>query len=84
MLKIEEELFKDKKGRTGALVTWILELVDIVKDWIYLLMFKHKPRAFLILAFSLSIPFAFFDQYWASTHTFIRNLLNFIGIMVEP
>ena len=41
--------------------SWVLEMIDLSKDWIYLFMFYHRLLPFLILAFSLSFPFALID-----------------------
>ena len=48
-------------ARINAKINWILELIDYVKDWMYLFLFKHLLIPFLILAFSLSFPFALHD-----------------------
>ena len=68
----------------NAKISWMLEIIDFVKDWIYLFMFRHRLMPFLILAFSLSFPFALFDKFVNDDYgTFlIRNIMTFLGITV--
>ena len=62
----------------------MLEIIDFAKDWIYLFMFKHRLMPFLILAFSLSYPFARHDANANENHGsfLIHNLMTFFGIIV--
>ena len=45
-----------KKTGIVADTTWVVETIDIVKDWIYLYMFKHVWWAFLTLVISIVLP----------------------------
>lgn len=42
--------------------TWAIETLDIIKDWIYLYVFKHEWWVVLILVFSIVAPFSFADS----------------------
>lgn len=62
-------------------LTWMIEMYDLLKDWKYFYMFHHIYIARVILAFSLTYPFAksmSFDG--ASDRTVVHNFLLFIGI----
>ena len=63
----------------------MLEIIDFVKDWIYLFMFRHRLRPFLILAFSLSFPFALYDANanMEFRTLLIHNITIFLGITVN-
>jgi len=56
---LKEELAK----KTGLLstVTWVLEILDLYKDWVLLFAFPHATWAYLGLIFSIVFPFAFAD-----------------------
>lgn len=62
-------------------VTWMIEMYDLYKDWIYFYMFHHIFIARVILAFSLTYPFAHAMSFkGANDRTVIHNFLLFIGI----
>lgn len=42
-------------------LSWTVETFDFIKDGIYLIVIRHGIGAFLILAFSLVMPFAAHD-----------------------
>ena len=71
-------------AKINAKISWMLEIIDFAKDWIYLFMFRHRLLPFLILDFSLSFPFALHDA--ESNEKFetylIHNFLTFLGITV--
>jgi len=74
---LKEELAK----KTGLLstVTWVLEILDLYKDWVLLFAFPHATWAYLGLIFSIVLPFAFVDAL-IDNNTLAHNLLNFFGL----
>jgi len=73
---LKEELAK----KTGLLstLTWVLEILDLYKDWVLLFAFPHATWAYLGLIFSIVFPFAFADM--VGNNTFAHNLLNYFGL----
>lgn len=70
-----------KKSGLASKITWILECVDMYKDWVYLFAFYHAPWAYHMLIISMVLPFAICDigSNDASGNTIAHNLLNFVG-----
>ena len=52
-------------------LSWVFELIDHVKDWIYAVIFNHRLLSFMTILFSLTFPFALFD------FSFIQNEPSF-------
>ena len=46
-----------------AKVKWIFETIDLIKDWLYLFLFKHTFGAMITLIISLTVPFAIVDAF---------------------
>lgn len=46
-----------------AKVKWIFETIDMIKDWMYLFLFKHTFGAMITLIISLTVPFAIVDAF---------------------
>ena len=73
-----------KFAKVEALITFLAELYDQIKDWINLFLFKHRLVPFLILVFSLTAPFAIHDSAMNSDGSLlINNILSFYGIKVS-
>jgi len=76
--------YYDEKAEEGLLdklqsyVTWILELLDMYKDWVLLFAFSHARWAYLGLIGSIVFPFALLN--WGNDNTFTHNVLNFFGL----
>ena len=83
----EEDLYENLARATGIVAdtTWIIEMVDIVKDWIYLYIFKHNWWAYITLIISIVLPISIADAVAASGTggEFIRHFLMFLGFTVE-
>ena len=62
-------------------LTWAIEMYDLYKDWRYFFMFPHIFIARIILAFSLTFPFARANQFEKSSDRSVcHNFLLFMGI----
>jgi len=65
-------------SKLQSYVTWILELLDMYKDWVLLFAFSHARWAYLGLIGSIVFPFALLN--WGNDNTFTHNVLNFFGL----
>jgi len=63
-------------------VTWVLEILDMYKDWVLLFAFSHARWAYIGLITSIVLPFAAADSFGSDNYgnTFAHNLLNFFGL----
>jgi len=64
-------------SKLQSYVTWILELLDMYKDWVLLFAFSHARWAYLGLIGSIVVPFALLNL---SDNTLAHNVLNFFGL----
>lgn len=82
-----EDLYRKLAKATGIVAdtTWIIEMVDLVKDWIYLFMFKHVRLAYITLLTSITFPMSLACSFWSGSYgnTFIKALLEFMGFTVD-
>ena len=64
-------------------VKWMLEILDMYKDWKLLFAFPHATWAFLILSFSIVFPFAFADMIESEMcdNTLAHSFLIHIGLI---
>jgi len=68
-------------SKLQSYVTWILELLDMYKDWVLLFAFSHARWAYLGLIGSIVVPFAMADADGSEDGiTFAHNVLNFFGL----
>jgi len=61
-------------------VTWVLEILDLYKDWVLLFAFPHATWAYLGLIFSIVFPFAFADGLGDEDKTVAQSLLVYFGL----
>jgi len=63
-------------------VTWVLEILDLYKDWVLLFAFPHATWAYLGLIFSIVFPFAFADMVGSDEkgYTLAQSLLVYFGL----
>jgi len=61
-------------------VTWVLEILDLYKDWVLLFAFPHATWAYLGLIFSIVFPFAFVDSFGDEDNTVAQSLLVYFGL----
>jgi len=64
-------------SKLQSYVTWILELLDMYKDWVLLFAFSHARWAYLGLIGSIVVPFALANVF---DKPFTHNVLNFFGL----
>ena len=57
--------YTKQKGGLISKLSWILEIIDIVKDWIYIFMFNHGWGALIVLLISVTLPFGIIDMFGA-------------------
>jgi len=64
-------------------LSWTVETFDFIKDGIYMIVIRHGIGAFLILAFSLVMPFAAHDGYqnYENKTYLLHNLLTYFGLV---
>ena len=60
----------------------------MVKDYMYLFAFYHRPWATILLTFSITFPISIMDIDYAHSLgydniTFAHNMLNFFGIACD-
>lgn len=63
-------------------IKWILELIDLYKDWVYLFAFIHQKWAFCLLIASIVLPFAIVESAGndGNNFTVAHSFLNYIGL----
>jgi len=61
-------------------ITWVLELVDQYKDFIYFYSFPHSLTIQFVLAFSMTTPFAICHSF-NEDNGLAENLINFLGLI---
>ena len=71
---------EDLKVTLSGKIAWIFETSDLIKDWIYVFSFKHSKIIIVVLAFSMTFPFAIFYQYLGDKISYITAIINFLGL----
>jgi hypothetical protein len=62
-------------------ITWVLELVDQYKDFIYFYSFPHSLPIQFVLAFSMTTPFAIMHADGGKDRGLAENLMLFLGLI---
>lgn len=77
-----ENIFKNMAYKSGILagIVWILELIDLFKDIIYLFSFPHTGLMFFVLVCSIVIPFAIYDTARMREAYMVANLFSYLGM----
>lgn len=70
----------DLKVTLSGKIAWIFETSDLIKDWIYVFSFKHSKIIIVVLAFSMTFPFAIFYQSVGDKLSYITAIINFLGL----
>lgn len=71
---------EDLKVTLSGKIAWIFETSDLIKDWIYVFSFKHSKIIIVVLAFSMTFPFAIFYQFLGDKLSYITAIINFLGL----
>lgn len=71
---------EDLKVTLSGKIAWIFETSDLIKDWIYVFSFKHSKIIIVVLAFSMTFPFAIFYQSVGDKLSYITAIINFLGL----
>lgn len=67
--------------------SFFLEMLDMIKDYMLLYSFYHRPWASILLILSITLPIAFVDWDHAYSDgyqiTFAHNMLIYLGLACE-
>jgi len=59
----DEDAEEGPLDKLQSYVTWVLEILDMYKDWVLLFAFSHARWAYLTLISSIVLPFALADLF---------------------
>ena len=79
----EESIDQNWKDILIELVTWLLELLDLYKDFVFMYFSYHHPYVIIPLIIFQINPFAMAHQYLRSeriSHGYLHSFMMYLGL----